>query len=578
MQLSTLYDGFPLKEDSRVIRQTRNRRLNADNAGDPCMAHQDCTQCTEAWPLCAWCGSASSCRSAPKELQSRDTESQSIHVIYSLAEYRTTYGNISHLPDVVHENTCGVWLFKPSSCGHVEMYCSPFQTCSACTAVGGCGYCHGGHGGMPGRCMPGTVNGAISMTVPHQVCGAAQENVLGSSGAQHNGTWIFGNWTKYYAGGEWETSCVEECQGGSQLTGRIGQLRIGNPKAHVSYADSSSCIWAISPSHWPTGMELRLYLQFHSLAGRGDILSVNEILRSPDGSIRAGREVVYAGCARSLRQQCIMLNQVAVSYPVAIKFVSQPRAEGRAWRGASWQLDWHLVETPLRSEKSFGTGMDTFVWFGISMLLVPILATLAFIRWRWRQSGLQHFRERTNIVGAIALEGRSGEGVDIETLERHVPSCRPCVIGARGISDPEAMCKGMCSVCLGELEAGEEARQLPCGHNFHKRCIDVWLGRSCVCPMCRRQVLAIGIRPIPAVPSTPTAGSSTAAHLENNEAHQVEALAMERPEAVPWSLREIVSRETPDGVETEAVPIPAPVSSTTRSLQQSFPRTTATQS
>merc|ERR1712151_1311262 len=94
-------------------------------------------------------------------------------------------------------------------------------------------------------------------------------------------------------------------------------------------------------------------------------------------------------------------------------------------------------------------------------------------------------------VGAITFQGRSGGGIDIATLERCNPSCRPCVIGAseQDPDDAHEQCNGMCSVCLGELEVGDEARTLPCGHNFHRRCIDVWLGRSLVCPMCRQPVV-----------------------------------------------------------------------------------------
>jgi hypothetical protein len=39
-----------------------------------------------------------------------------------------------------------------------------------------------------------------------------------------------------------------------------------------------------------------------------------------------------------------------------------------------------------------------------------------------------------------------------------------------------------CSVCLGPLEVGDQARMLPCTHVFHRDCIDKWLERSTKCP------------------------------------------------------------------------------------------------
>jgi len=41
-----------------------------------------------------------------------------------------------------------------------------------------------------------------------------------------------------------------------------------------------------------------------------------------------------------------------------------------------------------------------------------------------------------------------------------------------------------CAVCLSDFEGGEKLRVLPCGHKFHKACVDTWLRRNKACPLC----------------------------------------------------------------------------------------------
>jgi hypothetical protein len=42
-----------------------------------------------------------------------------------------------------------------------------------------------------------------------------------------------------------------------------------------------------------------------------------------------------------------------------------------------------------------------------------------------------------------------------------------------------------CRVCLEDYSDGEELRVLPCFHRFHKSCIDEWLQRKKLCPLCQ---------------------------------------------------------------------------------------------
>lgn len=46
-----------------------------------------------------------------------------------------------------------------------------------------------------------------------------------------------------------------------------------------------------------------------------------------------------------------------------------------------------------------------------------------------------------------------------------------------------------CVVCLENFRAGEKCRLLPkCSHSFHIECIDSWLLKTPICPICRTSV------------------------------------------------------------------------------------------
>ena len=43
-----------------------------------------------------------------------------------------------------------------------------------------------------------------------------------------------------------------------------------------------------------------------------------------------------------------------------------------------------------------------------------------------------------------------------------------------------------CSICIGLVRKTRGTRSLPCGHLFHKHCIDRWKVQCTTCPMCRK--------------------------------------------------------------------------------------------
>lgn len=47
-----------------------------------------------------------------------------------------------------------------------------------------------------------------------------------------------------------------------------------------------------------------------------------------------------------------------------------------------------------------------------------------------------------------------------------------------------------CAVCLTRFDPDSEANRLPCGHFFHKACLEKWLCHwNVTCPLCRAHVL-----------------------------------------------------------------------------------------
>lgn len=45
-----------------------------------------------------------------------------------------------------------------------------------------------------------------------------------------------------------------------------------------------------------------------------------------------------------------------------------------------------------------------------------------------------------------------------------------------------------CCICLGDLCKGEQCCRMPCGHEFHKECIDNWTTRKNQCPLCMQKI------------------------------------------------------------------------------------------
>ena len=45
-----------------------------------------------------------------------------------------------------------------------------------------------------------------------------------------------------------------------------------------------------------------------------------------------------------------------------------------------------------------------------------------------------------------------------------------------------------CAVCMEDYKVGDQIRVLPCQHEFHAACVDVWLKTKRACPLCRADI------------------------------------------------------------------------------------------
>mmetsp|Transcript_107662 Transcript_107662/g.309910 ORF Transcript_107662/g.309910 Transcript_107662/m.309910 type:complete len:468 (+) Transcript_107662:152-1555(+) len=83
--------------------------------------------------------------------------------------------------------------------------------------------------------------------------------------------------------------------------------------------------------------------------------------------------------------------------------------------------------------------------------------------------------------------GDSG-GLGLDTLEQFTISF---VSGLQLHEDLEET-SVLCTVCLEEMQIGEELCRLPCMHTFHRCCVHAWLARDRRCMLCRLDVTRPG--------------------------------------------------------------------------------------
>ncbi|PON68223.1 43kDa postsynaptic protein [Parasponia andersonii] len=94
--------------------------------------------------------------------------------------------------------------------------------------------------------------------------------------------------------------------------------------------------------------------------------------------------------------------------------------------------------------------------------------------------GQLHYQHFLQLIQQISVE-------EEDDLPRPTPASKSAVEELPAIAASEEL-SNVCVVCIEEFVKGEELRELPCKHIYHKDCILTWLKQRNTCPECRYEL------------------------------------------------------------------------------------------
>jgi len=163
------------------------------------------------------------------------------------------------------------------------------------------------------------------------------------------------------------------------------------------------------------------------------------------------------------------------------------------------------------ARQSLMAGADANQGFRNGLLSMFIVICLALI---WAVL-IQRHRNRRALASAVASAAQdkvvaAAEEAELKAAVENLPTIThegPPAASPRLADSPESTPSSECIVCLGVYVPGDVVRTLPCGHFFHKSCIDEWLlgkgrrrgtgpaglelRRTPACPVCKQSPLPL---------------------------------------------------------------------------------------
>mmetsp|Transcript_38667 Transcript_38667/g.75058 ORF Transcript_38667/g.75058 Transcript_38667/m.75058 type:complete len:279 (-) Transcript_38667:204-1040(-) len=154
---------------------------------------------------------------------------------------------------------------------------------------------------------------------------------------------------------------------------------------------------------------------------------------------------------------------------------------------------WVVIGTVWYTRSSSCLPESTSTWWFIAWLIYSYLYLLAFgalivsfCRMRTTRREVRSFEQLQQLLN----DYMHAESYGLQTTRAGLSDAQINEIPCRKLLPSDVAGERSCPVCLNDLKEGEETRDLPCPHLFHKACIDRWLTMRHNCPICRTKVMA----------------------------------------------------------------------------------------
>ena len=119
--------------------------------------------------------------------------------------------------------------------------------------------------------------------------------------------------------------------------------------------------------------------------------------------------------------------------------------------------------------------------------------TLVFYRGNFiNRNSERNSRDRVNLIqllNVIQMELRNNARPNLDAADPKAIANLPT---HEFVRVPESSEGRTCMICIAQYEFGETVKTLPCIHMFHNECIDSWLEKCGLCPICKHSVTEAG--------------------------------------------------------------------------------------